>query len=60
MGIKSCVWIKLIQKKKRFAKISSLAWVMAKKPWNIAILAESPFFNGLLAITQATDDIFCK
>ena len=44
-GIKSCVWIKLSQKNKRFAKISSLARVMAEKP------SKNYFWSKLLFLT---------
>ena len=57
MCIKSCVWMKLSQHKKLFAKISSVAQVMTKKNSQKAILAESTFF---LTITQVTDNIFAN
>ena len=50
--------MKLSQQAKLFAKISSVARVMTKKPSKIAILAESTFVEVFFAITQATDNIF--
>ena len=62
-------WIYVYQKlgmnktkpgKKHFAKISSLALVMAKKPLKNVLLHKQAIFDGFLPITWAREDIYTK